>query len=366
MSVASDFRADNFSAGPASLPTAVLEQARAELLNWQGLGVSVMEISHRSKPFIEVATRAEKNLRTLMNIPDDYAVLFLQGGASLQFSSVVLNLTQADQSAAYVDTGIWSAKAVKEAKKYLSTNLVASTKDSGYHSVPTQEQIDANLLGDDQFLHYCPNETINGVAFDYVPKADMPLVADFSSVILAEPIQVSDFGVIYAGAQKNVGPAGLTLVIVKRDLLDRARDNCPAVMNYGLQAAADSMLNTPATYSWYLSGLVFEWLIEQGGVEAMAKINHQKSQMLYDAIDSSKLYSNPVTVANRSIMNVPFYLADESLNAEFLRQSEQAGLLHLKGHRTVGGMRASIYNAVPLEAVERLVQFMHEFEKKHA
>ena len=366
MSVASDFRADNFSAGPASLPTDVLEQARAELLNWQGRGVSVMEISHRSKPFIEVAARAEKNLRTLMNIPDDYAVLFLQGGASLQFSSVVLNLTQADQSAAYVDTGIWSAKAVKEAKKYLSTNLVASTKEAGYNSVPTQEQIDANLSDDDQFLHYCPNETINGVAFDYVPKADMPLVADFSSVILAEPIQVSDFGVIYAGAQKNVGPAGLTLVIVKRDLLDRARDNCPAVMNYGLQAAADSMLNTPATYSWYLSGLVFEWLIEQGGVEAMAKINHQKSQMLYDAIDSSKLYSNPVTVANRSIMNVPFYLADESLNAEFLRQSEQAGLLHLKGHRTVGGMRASIYNAVPLEAVERLVQFMHEFEKKHA
>jgi phosphoserine aminotransferase len=366
MSVASDFRADNFSAGPASLPTAVLERARAELLNWDGRGVSVMEISHRSKPFIEVAARAEQNLRTLMNIPDDYAVLFLQGGASLQFSSVVLNLTQADQSAAYVDTGIWSAKAVKEAKKYLSVNLVASTKEAGYHSVPTQAQIAANLSSDDQFLHYCPNETINGVAFDYVPKADMPLVADFSSVILAEPIQVSDFGVIYAGAQKNVGPAGLTLVIVKRDLLDKARDNCPAVMNYGLQAAADSMLNTPATYSWYLSGLVFEWLIEQGGVDAIAKINHQKSQMLYSAIDSSKLYSNPVAIANRSIMNVPFYLADESLNAEFLRQSEETGLLHLKGHRTVGGMRASIYNAVPLEAVERLVQFMHEFELKHA
>lgn len=358
------FRADNFSAGPAGLPTAVLEKAKDELLNWQSMGVSVMEISHRSPEFIEVASRAEHNLRTLLGIPDDYSVLFLQGGASLQFAAIPLNLMGEGGSADFIDTGIWSTKAIVEAQKYGSTNIIASTQDTGYTSVPAQSEL--SFSSGASYVHYCPNETISGVAFDYVPACDKPLVADMSSTILSAPIAVEQFGLIYAGAQKNIGPAGLTLVIVRNDLLERARATCPRVLHYKTQAKADSMSNTPPTFSWYLAGLVFEWLIEQGGLGAMQKVNETKAKLLYDLIDGSEFYVSKVAEQNRSLMNVSFNLRDESLNSLFLSESKAANLLFLKGHRSVGGMRASIYNAVELAAVERLANFMVDFASKHS
>lgn len=346
------------------MPTAVLERAGSELLDWQGLGASVMEISHRSADYIEMAERAEVNLRKLMNIGDDYAVLFLQGGAALQFSAIPLNLLNGG-TADYLNTGTWSEKAYKEAKRYEALglgkiNLVAQGDGSDVPDVSTWQ-----LSDNASYFHYCPNETIHGVQIFDTPKVNAPIVADFSSCILSEPINVNDFGLIYAGAQKNIGPAGLTLVIVRKELMEQASAWCPSILTYKNQADNDSMLNTPATYSWYLAGLVFEWLLEQGGVEAIADINRTKAQTLYQAIDDSQFYLNKVNPKHRSIMNVPFQLANPELDKLFLEKSKQAGLLNLKGHRAVGGMRASIYNAITLEQVQALVAFMKDFEKTY-
>ncbi|MFC0819571.1 3-phosphoserine/phosphohydroxythreonine transaminase [Moraxella marmotae] len=357
----------NFCAGPASMPTAVLEHAQAEMLDWQGIGASVMEISHRSADYLEIAQKAEANLRKLMNISDDYAVLFLQGGAMTQFSAVPLNLLNGG-TADHLLTGAWSEKAYKEAKRYEALglgkiNLVATGNGSNFSDVPAVDEW--QLSEQASYFHYCPNETIHGVQIFDVPKVNAPIVADMSSCILSEPIDVNQFGVIYAGAQKNIGPAGLTLVIVRKDLLEQASPWCPSIMNYQNQLNNNSMLNTPPTYAWYLAGLVFEWLLEQGGVSAIAKINHAKAKVLYDAIDASDFYTNKVNPKYRSIMNVPFQLADDGLDKLFLEESKQAGLLNLKGHRVVGGMRASIYNAITLEQVQALAAFMAEFERKH-
>lgn len=357
----------NFCAGPASMPTAVLERAQAEMLDWQGLGTSVMEISHRSTDYIEVAQKAEANLRKLMGISDEYAVLFLQGGATLQFSAIPLNLMNGGV-ADYLETGTWSNKAYKEAKRYEAlglgqVNLVATGSQTQFSDIPDPSTW--QLTKGASYFHYCPNETIHGVQMFDVPKVDTPIVADMSSCILSEPISVDKFGLIYAGAQKNIGPAGLTLVIIRKDLLEQASEWCPMVMNYNNQYTNDSMLNTPSTYAWYLSGLVFEWLLEQGGIEAIAKVNHAKAKTLYAAIDGSDFYHNTVNPNHRSIMNVPFHLADDSLDKLFLEESKKAGLLNLKGHRAVGGMRASIYNAITLEQVQALTAFMAEFERRY-
>jgi len=361
-------RTPNFSAGPATIPTEVLQRAQSEMLDWQDRGVSVMEVSHRSKEYIAITEKAESKLRSLMDIPDNYKVLFLQGGASLQFSAIPLNLLN-NGRADYLSTGTWSDKAIKEAKRYANLglgeiNVVASGKESNFTDVPASDEW--TLSDDAKYFHYCANETIHGLQIFEPPKVDVPLIVDMSSCILSQPIDVSKFGMIYAGAQKNIGPAGLVIVIIRDDLLDQASDWCPLLMNYGHQAEKESMSNTPATYSWYLAGLVFDWLEEQGGVEAMGKINQQKADLLYKTIDDSDFYNNPVAKEYRSIMNVPFTLADDNLDKVFLEESEKAGLLHLKGHRDVGGMRASIYNAVSLEWVQKLVDFMQDFEKKYA
>jgi len=361
-------RTPNFSAGPATIPTEVLQRAQSEMLDWQGRGVSVMEVSHRSKEYIAITEKAESKLRSLMDIPDNYKVLFLQGGASLQFSAIPLNLLN-NGRADYLSTGTWSDKAIKEVKRYAKlglgeVNVVASGKQSNFTDVPASDEW--NLSDDAKYFHYCANETIHGLQIFEPPKVDVPLIVDMSSNILSQPIDVSKFGMIYAGAQKNIGPAGLVIVIIRKDLLNQASDWCPLLMNYTHQAEKESMSNTPATYSWYLAGLVFDWLEEQGGVDAIGKINQKKADLLYQTIDDSDFYNNPVAKQYRSIMNVPFTLADDSLDKVFLEESEKAGLLHLKGHRDVGGMRASIYNAVSLEWVEQLVDFMQDFEKKYA
>lgn len=365
---AAPHRVPNFCAGPATIPTAVLERAQGELLDWQGRGLSVMEVSHRSKEYMAITEKAETKLRSLMEIPDNYKVLFLQGGASLQFSAIPLNLLKSGRGD-YLTTGAWSGKAIKEAKRYEALglgqiNLVASGKDNNFTDVPARS--DWNVSDDAAYFHYCANETIHGLQIFEPPQVDAPLIADMSSSILSQPIDVSKFGMIYAGAQKNIGPAGLVIVIIRDDLLGQASEWCPMLLNYGHQADKESMSNTPATYSWYLAGLVFDWLEEQGGVAAIGKINQQKADLLYKTIDDSRFYNNPVTPEYRSIMNVPFTLADSSLDKVFLEESEKAGLLNLKGHRDVGGMRASIYNAVPLEWVQQLVDFMIEFERKYA
>ncbi|EKF73479.1 3-phosphoserine/phosphohydroxythreonine aminotransferase [Alcanivorax hongdengensis A-11-3] len=357
-------RAYNFCAGPAALPTAVLEQAQQEMLDYQGKGLSIMEMSHRDQVFVELAARAEQDLRDLMGISDDYAVLFLQGGASTQFAMVPMNLLGEGQSADYINTGQWSKKAIKEAGRYGRINVAASSEDTHFTTVPPQDtwQRSDNAA----YLHYCPNETIGGLEYSFIPEVgDTPLVADMSSTILSRPVDVNRFGLIYAGAQKNIGPAGLTLVIVRKDLLGRAADSVPAMLNYQIHADNDSMYNTPPTYAWYLAGLVFQWLKKQGGVGSMAQINQRKAEKLYGFIDNSDFYSNPVEKISRSWMNVPFVLADDSLDKAFLAQAEQAGLLNLKGHRSVGGMRASIYNAVPEAAVDALIAFMADFEKRN-
>ena len=361
-------RLPNFCAGPATMPTAVLERAQSELLDWQGRGLSVMEVSHRSKEYMAITDKAEAKLRTLMEIPDNYKVLFLQGGASLQFSAIPLNLLNGG-SGDYLTTGAWSGKAIKEAKRYEALglgeiNLVATGKENNFTDVPAQS--DWNISEDAAYFHYCANETIHGLQVFEPPQVDAPIIADMSSCILSQPIDVSKFGMIYAGAQKNIGPAGLVIVIIRDDLMGQASEWCPMLLNYEHQADKESMSNTPATYSWYLAGLVFDWLEEQGGVAAIGKINQQKADLLYKTIDESSFYNNPVDSKYRSIMNVPFTLADSSLDKVFLEESEKAGLLNLKGHRDVGGMRASIYNAVPLEWVQQLVDFMIAFEKKHA
>jgi phosphoserine aminotransferase len=357
-------RAFNFSAGPAALPTAVLERAQQELLDFQGTGMSIMEVSHRGSTFLAVAEAAEARLRALLGISDEYAVLFLQGGATMQFSAVPLNLSAPGQTVAYVNTGAWSKKAIKEARRYANVVVSASSEGESFTTIPDRERW--NVPSDAAYLHVCANETIGGVEFPAAPAAgDVPLVGDFSSTILSRPIDVNAWDVIYAGAQKNVGPAGLTLVIVKRELLDRARSDIPALLAWKGFADEDSMLNTPPTFSWYLAGLVFEWIEQEGGLAVMAERNERKAKTLYAAIDGSDFYTAPVAEAYRSWMNVPFTLPDPGLDKPFLAGAEAAGLMNLKGHRSVGGMRASLYNAVGQEAVDALVAYMADFEASH-
>ncbi len=354
-------RVFNFSAGPAVLPEAVLERAKAEMLDWQGSGMSVMEMSHRGKAFMSIAAQAEADLRELMAIPDNYKVLFLQGGASSQFAMVPMNLCGTKKTADYLNTGSWSKKAIAEAKRYCQAN-VAGASDEGRFNVPAVDSL--SLDAGAAYVHYTPNETIQGIAFPYIPETgEVPLVADMSSTILSRPVDVSRYGIIYAGAQKNVGPAGLTLVIVREDLIGHAMEATPVMFKYDTHAETDSMYNTPPTYAWYLAGLVFQWLKEQGGLEGMARINERKAKKLYAAIDGSSFYQNPVELDCRSWMNVPFTLANPDLDKAFLEGAEAAGLTTLKGHRSVGGMRASIYNAMPEAGVDALITYMAEFER---
>jgi len=355
----------NFSAGPAVLPKEVLLQAQAEMLDWHGSGMSVMEMSHRGKEFISIAEQAEADLRELLAIPSNYKVLFLQGGAHLQFSMIPLNLLRGKSAADYLNTGAWSKKAIGEAKKFCDVNVVASNADSNFSHVPDFASWKCNK--DAAYLHYTPNETIGGVEFNWIPETgDVPLVADMSSSILSRQIDVSKFGLIYAGAQKNIGPAGLTLVIVREDLIGEVAAGTPTMLDYKVHADNDSMYNTPPTYGMYMAGLVFQWLKKQGGLAAVEQHNIAKAALLYAAIDGSNgFYNCPVAVADRSRMNVPFTLKDAALDGEFLKQAGARGLLQLKGHRSVGGMRASIYNAMPLAGVQALVDFMNEFASKN-
>ena len=356
-------RCYNFCAGPAALPESVLETARTDMLEWHGKGLSLMEMSHRRPEVVGVVDHAEKTLRSLLGISDDYAVLFLQGGASTQFASVPLNLLGDKLSADYVNTGQWSKKAIAEGRRYGGVNVVASSQDTNFSTIPPQNQW--QLDADAAYLHYTPNETIGGVEYFWTPEVETPLVADMSSTILSRPTRVEDFGVIYAGAQKNIGPSGLTLVIVRRDLLGRAHAMCPAMLNWQVAADNESMYNTPPTFALYLAALVFDWLVEQGGLSGMEVVNRRKAKKLYAAIDNSEFYANPVEVPSRSLMNVTFTLADAGLDKQFLADSESAGLLNLKGHRSVGGMRASLYNAVSETAVDALIAFMLDFEQRN-
>ena len=354
----------NFSAGPAVLPREVLEQARDELVNWQGCGMSVMEMSHRGKEFMGIAAQAESDLRELMNIPANYKVLFLQGGASAQFAMVPMNLLRGKSSADYLNTGEWSKKAIKEAKKYGAVNVVASSEDRNFSYAPTQDQwkLDKNAA----YVHYTPNETIGGVEIFWTPETgNVPLVADMSSTILSRPIDVSKFGLIYAGAQKNIGPAGLTIVIVREDLIGQTVAGTPTMMDYKTHADAESMYNTPPTYGIYMAGLVFKWLKHRGGLAGMEQINIAKAKALYDYLDTTSFYHCPTARENRSRMNVPFTLKDAALDEAFLKGAKEHGLVQLKGHRSVGGMRASIYNAMPIEGVKALVEYMKAFEKNN-
>ncbi|MDX1634727.1 MAG: 3-phosphoserine/phosphohydroxythreonine transaminase [Marinobacter sp.] len=356
-------RAYNFCAGPATLPESVLRQARDEMLDWQGTGMSVMEMSHRSDEFVAIAETAEQDLRDLAGISGDYAVLFMQGGASSQFATVPLNLLGEKGTADYINTGIWSKKAIAEARRYGEVNVAASSQDNGFTDIPDQAHWRCNPQA--SYLHYTPNETIGGLEFDFVPDAgSVPLVADMSSSMLSRPLDVSKFGLIYAGAQKNIGPSGLVVVIVRKDLLGHARPETPTMMDYKVTADNGSMYNTPSTYSWYLAGLVFKWLKAQGGVTAIAEINSRKARKLYGFIDQSDFYANPIAPRFRSWMNVPFTLADDALNDAFLQGAEERRLLNLKGHRSVGGMRASIYNAMPEAGVDALIDYMATFEKE--
>lgn len=354
----------NFCAGPAALPEAVLKQAQEDLLNWQGAGLSLMEMSHRSAEVVGVAEEAEQDLRQLLNISDDYAVLFLQGGASTQFSAVPLNLLGDKTTADYVNTGQWSKKAIKEAGRFCDVNVVASSEDTNFSTIPSFT--DWKLNKDAAYLHYTPNETIGGVEFFWTPEVDVPIVADMSSTILSRPIDVSKFGVIYCGAQKNIGPAGLTIAIVKKELMGNSSAHCPTMLDYKTAADNDSMYNTPPTFAIYLAGLVFQWLKDQGGLQAMETINRRKAEKLYSYIDDSGFYANPVELESRSLMNIPFTLANAELDKPFLAGAEEAGLLNLKGHRSVGGMRASIYNAVSEEAVDALIAYMKDFAKNNS
>ncbi|WP_435104756.1 3-phosphoserine/phosphohydroxythreonine transaminase [Arhodomonas sp. AD133] len=357
-------RVYNFSAGPGALPEEVLQEAREELLDWQGSGMSVMEMSHRGKEFVAIASEAESDLRELLAIPDNYRVLFLQGGAMGEFAAVPMNLLRGRGSADYVNTGNWSKKAIAEARKFCEVNVVAEGGNEDPMTIPAFDSWQRS--SDAAYLHYTPNETISGLEFHWTPDTgDVPLVADMSSTLLSRPVDVSKFGLIYAGAQKNIGPAGVTLVIVREDLLGGAMAETPAVFDYQKMAEADSMANTPPTFAWYMAGLVFKWLKRQGGLEGMAEINKRKADKLYAAIDGSDFYRNPVDPACRSWMNVPFVLADESLNDTFLSEAKDAGLATLKGHRSVGGMRASIYNAMPEAGVDALIDFMNDFARRH-
>jgi phosphoserine aminotransferase len=354
----------NFSAGPGVMPEPVLERAAAEMLDWRGRGLSVMEMSHRSDEFIEIAAHAEAGLRALMDIPGDYRVLFLQGGATLQFAMVPMNLRREGAVADYLDTGQWSKKAIEEARKSGPVNVVASAADSRYTCIPARDTWACDPAA--SYLHYTSNETIGGVQFHHVPDAGgVPLVCDMSSDILSRPVEVSRFGIIYAGAQKNIGPAGLTVVIVRDDLLGRAPKSTPAMLDYAVQASSESMYNTPPTWAIYIAGLVFDWLRGLGGLDAVARRNADKAKMLYDLFDTTEFYRCPVALADRSLMNVPFTLREARLDDLFLDEAQAAGLQQLKGHRSVGGMRASLYNAMPVTGVETLVAFMRGFERRH-
>jgi phosphoserine aminotransferase len=352
----------NFSAGPAVLPREVLEQARDELLNWHGCGMSVMEMSHRGKEYMSIQAQAEADLRELMGIPTNYKVLFLQGGASSQFAMVPMNLLRGKTSADYLNTGEWSKKAIKEAKKFGQVNVVASADDKNFTYAPTQDawKLDSNAA----YVHYTPNETIGGVEIFWTPETgNVPLVADMSSNILSRPIDVSKFGLIYAGSQKNIGPAGVTVVIVRDDLIGQTVAGTPTMMDYKTHGDNESMYNTPPTYPIYISGLVFKLLKAKGGLAAMEQLNIAKSNLLYNYMDSTAFYNSPVALENRSRMNIPFTLQDAALDEDFLKGAKGRGLVQLKGHRSVGGMRASIYNAMPIEGVTALVDYMKEFEK---
>ena len=356
-------RCYNFSAGPAVLPTAVLQQAQEEILDWHGSGMSVMEMSHRGKDFMSIADRSEVALRQLLQIPDNYKVLFLQGGATTQFSMIPMNLLSAGQSADYVDSGIWAGKAIKEARHIgCKVRIAASGEAQGYYQMPSLASWDCDPNA--AYVHYTSNETIAGVEYHAQPDlGDVPLVCDMSSDILSRPIDVTKYGLIYAGAQKNIGPAGITLVIVRDDLIGQATPDTPSMMDYSVYANNDSMYNTPPTYSWYLAGLVFEWLLEQGGLSAMAALNQRKANKLYDYIDGSDYYSNKVAADSRSMMNVTFLLKDKAQESAFLAAAAAQQLQNLKGHRVLGGMRASIYNAMPESGVDVLIEFMKEFER---
>lgn len=347
------------------LPDEVMERAASEMTDWHDSGMSVMEMSHRSKEFISIAEKAEADLREIMSIPDNYEVLFLQGGASSQFAMVPMNLSGKVKTADYITTGSWSKKAVAEAKRFCNVNIAATSESGNFMTIPPRSEWSLNP--DAAYVHYTPNETIGGVEFHSIPETgNIPLVADMSSTILSRPIDVSRYGLIYAGAQKNIGPAGITVVIVRKDLIKEPVAGTPAMFSYQTHAKAKSMYNTPPTYSWYISGLVFAWIKAGGGLKAMAEINKRKAEKLYSAIDSSKFYTNPVEPGCRSWMNIPFMLTNPDLDNQFLEQARESGLLTLKGHRSVGGMRASIYNAMPEEGVDSLIKFMVEFEKKNA
>jgi phosphoserine aminotransferase len=357
-------RVFNFSAGPAVLPEAVLRQAAAEMLDWHGSGMSVMEMSHRGKEFIGIAAKAEADLRTLLSIPGNYKVLFLQGGAIAENALVPMNLLAGKTAADYVNTGEWSKKSIKEAKKYCAVNVAASAEDRNFTYVPAREtwKLDAAAA----YLHVCTNETIGGVEYQWTPDTGaIPLVADMSSHILSRTVDIAKYGVIYGGAQKNAGPAGLTLVIVRDDLLDRALPITPSAFHWKEQAANDSMVNTPPTYAIYVAGLVFEWLLAQGGVAAVESRNIAKAKLVYDCLDRSEFYLTPVRKEDRSRMNVPFKLRDASRDEAFLQGAKERGMVQLKGHRAVGGMRASIYNAMPIEGVQTLVSYLEDFERRH-
>ncbi|MCS6948694.1 MAG: 3-phosphoserine/phosphohydroxythreonine transaminase [Steroidobacteraceae bacterium] len=357
-------RVFNFAAGPATLPLPVLEQVQSELTDWRRCGMSVMEISHRSKAFIDVAEQAEADLRELLAIPGNYRVLFLQGGATGQFAAIPLNLAPSGAPVDYVNTGNWSGKAISEARRFCRVTVLGDQAANKYSAVPAPQEIRPSPGA--VYLHYTPNETIGGVEFPYVPDSGtIPLVADCSSTILSRPLDVARFGLIYAGAQKNIGPAGLVIVIVREDLIGHAREGTPSVWDYGAMAKEGSMLNTPPTFAIYVAGLVFAWLKAQGGLAAMAERNRRKAQLLYDAIDRSGWYRNPVRADCRSWMNVPFTVPDPQLEKRFVSEAAQAGLANLEGHRSVGGMRASLYNAMPLEGVQALVQFMQDFQRRY-
>lgn len=353
----------NFCAGPAMLPVPVMLKAQEEFINWQSTNSSVMELSHRSTEFIAVANKAEADIRELMNIPENYKVLFCHGGGRGQFSAVPNNLLPQGKVADYIVTGSWSKAAAAEAKNFGAINVI--------DGVVTQNDVKLviessqwTLSPDAAYVHYCPNETVDGIEIFDIPETHgVPLVADMSSTILSREIDVSKFALIYAGAQKNIGPSGLTIVIVREDMLGNAHETTPSIMNYQTLAEKDSMYNTPPTFAWYLAGLVFEWLKEAGGVSAIEKVNYDKAELLYKFIDESEFYLNNIAPTNRSKMNIPFWLKDESLNEEFLEKAKAYGLSALKGHRIVGGMRASVYNAMPIEGVQKLVEFMKKFEQ---
>ncbi len=358
-------RAYNFSAGPATLPESVLRQAQSEMLDWHGVGASIVELSHRGPEFMQVAAEAEADLRTLLSIPDDYAVLFMAGGATTAQALIALNFAAPGQAVDYVVTGHWGKTALKQVLPYVAANVAASSEAGGFRDVPARHGW--RLSADAAYVHYTANETIHGVEFSEVPDVgDVPLIGDFSSSIASEPLDISRFGVVYAGAQKNLGPVGISVVIIRRDLLERAGQPRAEILDYRAHLKGESMLNTPPTWNWYLAGLVFKWMLAEGGVAEFARRSARKSSLLYDVIDGSGgFYRNEVAAAARSRMNVPFFLHDDALDKPFLAQAQEAGLISLRGHRVLGGMRASIYNAMPEAGVQALAAFMGDFQQRH-